>query len=151
MQLYYNYFIPAIYLLNMSTLSAATSATATSAAGDTFHIQQFHRLLQDFCDDLQHGRYDTLSKLSLIDQLTAAFPYLHKEKKLFMERLYQRPATCLTTSLNQYQAYSNEYSSRDFLPPSSNKRKRTEKSKQRKRRRISSAVVVVKNPTSIFT
>ena len=138
-------------LIKMTTTS--THPGSSTAAFNSFSIQQFQRLLLDFVDDFQHGRYDTINKLRLIDEVAATYPYLQKEKKTMMERLLQRQVTCRSASLNKYQLYSNVYSSNDFLRVSSNKRKRSEKRLKKsscKRRKVGSVVVIVRNPASVF-
>ena len=87
--------------MNMSTATSSKPVSPTA--------QQFQRLLQDFIDNFERGRYDTIHKLKLVDEIADKFPHLHREKKKMIEGLLERPATCRIPSLNEYQLYSNVY------------------------------------------
>ena len=131
--------------------------------------EEFRMLLQEFVDDFTNGRYDTINKMVLIDEVTNRHTHLLSLKEVLLQEILSSPVRCSTTTLNKYQLYSNSYSPADFLPrdnatsapqpPSAPKTKRKRISSAApcrtaappcKRRRINSVCVAVSNKKSVF-
>jgi hypothetical protein len=119
-------------------------------------------LLQEFVNDFTNGRYDTVNKLVLIDDLTHRHTHLLPLKEVLLQEILSSSVRCNTATLTKYQLYSNSYCPSDFVAPHTpaaptTKRKRTSAAAPCrtaappcKRRRINSVCVAVINKKSIF-